>query len=96
MQLLKAASTAIHGLLPSRQIRTTEECRQRNDRQSYFSLTRQLVSAQFVLADGQLAARLWQEIADREMDLGRASSISCMAAAFPRTTRRCRTPTTRT
>ena len=82
MQLLKAASTAIHGLLPSKQIRTTEECRQRNDRQSYFSLTRQLVSAQFVLADGQLAARLWQEIADREMDLGRVINL-LYGCSFP-------------
>ena len=82
MQLLKAASTAIHGLLPSKQIRTTEECRQRNDRQSYFSLTRQLVSAQFVLADGQLATRLWQEIADREMDLGRVINL-LYGCSFP-------------
>ena len=82
MQLLKAASTAIHGLLPSRQIRTTEECRQRNDRQSYFSLTRQLVSAQFVLADGQLAARLWQEVADRQMDPGRVINL-LYGCSFP-------------
>ncbi len=69
MQLLKAATTAIHGLLFSKEIRSTEECLQRNDRQSYFSLTRQLVKAQFVLADGQLTARLWQEADDSYLSL---------------------------
>ena len=82
MPLLKAAATAIHGLLPSKDIRSTEECRQRNDRQSYLSLTRQLVSAQFVLADGQLAARLWQEVADRDMDLGRVINL-LYGCSFP-------------
>ena len=75
MQRLKVAATANHGLLPSKDVRSSEECRQRNDRQSYFSLTRQLVSAQFVLADGQLSARLWQEVAEREMDLGRVINL---------------------
>ena len=82
MQLIKAAATAIHGLLPSKDIRSTEECRQRNDRQSYLSLTRQLVSAQFVLADGQLAARIWQEVADRDMDLSRAINL-LYGCSFP-------------
>ena len=82
MQLLQAAATAIHGLLPSKDTRSTEECRQRNDRQSYFNLTRQLVSAQFVLADGQLSARLWQEVADREMDLGRVINL-LYGCSFP-------------
>ena len=82
MQLLKAAATAIHGLLPSKDVRSTEECRQRNDRQSYFSLTRQLVSAQFVLADGQLSARLWQVVADREMGLGRVINL-LYGCSFP-------------
>lgn len=82
MQLLKAAATGIHGLLPPKDIRSTEECRQRNDRQSYFSLTRQLVSAQFVLADRQLAARLWQEVADRDMDLGRVINL-LYGCSFP-------------
>ena len=82
MQLLKVAATAIHGLLPSKDVRSSEECRQRNDRQSYFSLTRQLVSAQFVLADGQLSARLWQEVAEREMDLGRVINL-LYGCSFP-------------
>ena len=75
MQLLKAATKTINGLLPSQELRSTDECRQRNDRQSYFHITRQLVSAQFVLADGQLSARLWQEVADRDMDLGRVINL---------------------
>jgi len=75
MQLLKAATQTINGLLPSRALRSTEECRQRNDRQSYFHITRQLVRAQFVLADGQFTARLWQEVADRDMDLGRVINL---------------------
>ena len=81
MPLLKAAAIAIHGLLPSKDIRSTEETK-RNDRQSYFCLTRQLVSAQFVLADGQLAARLWQEVADRDMDLGRVINL-LYGCSFP-------------
>ena len=75
MQLLKAATQTINGLLPSRDLHSTEECRQRNDRQSYFHIARQLVSAQFVLADNQLSARLWQEVADRDMDLGRVINL---------------------
>ena len=82
MQRLKVAATAIHGLRPSKDVRSSEECRQRNDRQSYFSLTRQLVSAQFVLADGQLSARLWQEVAEREMDLGRVINL-LYGCSFP-------------
>ena len=75
MQLLKAATQTINGLLPSRDLHSTEECRQRNDRQSYFHITRQLVSAQFVLADGQLSARLWQEVADRDLSIDRITHL---------------------
>ena len=82
MQFIKAAATAIHGLLPSKDIRSTEECRQRNDRQSYFSITRQLINAQFFLSDGQLASRLWQEVADRDMDLGRVINL-LYGCSFP-------------
>ena len=82
MQLLKAATTSIHGLLPSKDIRSREECRQRNYRQSYLSLTRQLVKAQFALADSQLTARLWQEVADREMDLGTVINL-LYGCSFP-------------
>ena len=47
------------------------ECRIRNDRQSYFSLARELAHAQFVLADPELSCRLWQDVADRELDVAR-------------------------
>ena len=47
------------------------ECRIRNDRQSYFALARELVHAQFDLADAELSCRLWQDIADRELDVAR-------------------------
>ena len=47
------------------------ECRIRNDRQSYFALARELAHAQFVLADSELSSRLWQDVADRELDVSR-------------------------
>ena len=53
----------------------TDECRLRNDRQSYFAITRALVQAQFVLADGVLSQRLWQEVADRDMEVGRILNL---------------------
>ena len=55
--------------------KTNEECRLRNDRQSYFKLTRELVQAQFVLADAELARRLWNEVADRHMDVDRITHL---------------------
>ena len=47
------------------------ECRIRNDRQSYFALARELAPAQFVLADSELSCRLWQDVADRKLDVSR-------------------------
>ena len=47
------------------------ECRIRNDRQSYFALARELANAQFILADSELSCRLWQDVADRELDVAR-------------------------
>ncbi|WP_392351048.1 hypothetical protein [Parasynechococcus sp.] len=47
------------------------ECQARNDRQTYFSITRELVRAQFQLADHELSQRLWQDVADRDLDVGR-------------------------
>lgn len=49
----------------------SHECRMRNDRQSYFKVVRELVRAQFELGDGELTARLWKDIADRDLDRGR-------------------------
>ena len=40
------------------------------------------MKAQFVLADGQRAARLWLEIADRDMDLGRVINLH-YGCSFP-------------
>ena len=51
--------------------RSVEECKLRNDRESYFALVKQLAHAQFSLADQLLASRLWDEIDQRGMDLGR-------------------------
>ena len=52
-----------------------DECRARNDRQTYFALTRELVKAQFVLADQELTARLWQEVGDRNLEAGRIINL---------------------
>lgn len=43
----------------------------RNDRQSYFKVVSDLVHAQFELADPELTKRLWQDVADRDLDRGR-------------------------
>ena len=51
------------------------ECEARNDRQTYFSLTRSLVQAQFKLDDQELSRRLWQEVADRNLDVGRIINL---------------------
>ena len=52
-------------------VSAAEECRARNDRQSYFAITRELVRAQFELADMELSQRLWQEVAERDLEVGR-------------------------
>ena len=51
------------------------ECRARNDRQSYFSVVRELAKAQFVLADVELSRRLWQEVADRDLSIDRITHL---------------------
>ena len=53
----------------------SEECRLRNDRQSYMHIARQLVKAQFVLQDNELTTRLWQDIIERDMDRGRIINL---------------------
>ena len=52
-----------------------EECRARNDRQTYFSIARELVDAQFVMADQELTRRLWQEVGDRNLEIGRIINL---------------------
>ena len=53
----------------------SSECRSRNDRQTYFSMTRSLVQAQFKLDDRELSRRLWQEVADRDLEVGRIINL---------------------
>ncbi len=62
------------GLL-TQTVLTGTECRARNDRQTYFSMTRELVDAQFVLADQELTRRLWQEVGDRNLEMGRIINL---------------------
>ena len=51
------------------------ESRVRNDRQSIFSIVRELVHAQFELGDTELTNRLWQDVADREIDIQRIINL---------------------
>ena len=53
----------------------TEEARIRNDRQAVFQLVRDLVQAQFDRGDEELTKRLWQDVADREIDLDRVINL---------------------
>ena len=73
--ILRAASTFKGGLLRTPGGQNFDECRLRNDRQSYVALSRQLVQAQFVLRDRELTNRLWQDVANRDMDLGRIINL---------------------
>ena len=52
-----------------------EEARIRNDRQAVFQIVRELVNAQFVLADEELTRRLWQDVADRDIELDRVINL---------------------
>ena len=52
-----------------------QEARIRNDRQAVFQLVRELVQAQFELGDEELTKRLWQDVADREIDLDRVINL---------------------
>ena len=70
-KVLKAASETIRKLLKPPVQHSLSEERLRNDRQSYFAMTRALVDAQLNWRDAELSARLWQEVADRDMDRGR-------------------------
>ena len=52
-----------------------EEESTRNDRQAVFQLVRDLVLAQFDRGDEELTKRLWQDVADREIDLDRVINL---------------------
>ena len=68
---LKAASQTIRNLLKPPVQHGISEDRLRNDRQSYFTMTRALSEAQMEWRDAELSSRLWQEVIDRGMDRGR-------------------------
>ena len=70
-KVIRAASETIRKLLNSPVQHSLSEDRLRNDRQSYFTMTRALVDAQLNWRDAELSSRLWQEVADRDMDRGR-------------------------
>ena len=53
----------------------TQEARIRNDRQAVFQMVRELVQAQIVLADEELTKRLWQDVADREIEIDRIINL---------------------
>ena len=53
----------------------TKEARIRNDRQAVFQLVRDLVQAQFERGDEELTKRLWQDVADRDIDLDRVINL---------------------
>ena len=69
--VLRAASQTIRNLLKPAVQHSFSEDRLRNDRQSYFSMTRALVDAQLEWRDAELSSRLWKEVVDRGMDRGR-------------------------
>ena len=52
-----------------------QEARIRNDRQAVFQLVRDLVQAQFDRGDEELTKRLWQDVADRKIDLDRVINL---------------------
>ena len=59
------------GIGYNKSLEAEEECLLRNDRQSYFSLSRRIVRAQFQFADDSRTQQLWQEVSDRGMDVDR-------------------------
>ena len=52
-----------------------QEATIRNDRQAVFQLVRDLVQAQFDRGDEELTKRLWQDVADRNLDLDRVINL---------------------
>ena len=70
-RVLRAASQTIRNLLKPAVQHSFSEDRLRNDRQSYFAMTRALFDAQLHWRDAELSSRLWKDVADRGMDRGR-------------------------
>ena len=53
----------------------SQEARIRNDRQAVFQVVWDLVQAQFARGDEELTKRLWQDVADRKIDLDRVINL---------------------
>ena len=70
-KVLMAASETIRKLLKPPVQHSLSEDRLRNDRQSYFAMTRALVNAQLNWRDAELSSRLWKDVIERGMDRGR-------------------------
>ena len=51
------------------------EARIRNVRQVVFQLVRDLVQALFILVEEELTRRLWQDVADRDIELDRVINL---------------------
>ena len=69
--LLCPADRPVRGYLPRPDRSSQDECLLRGDRQSYFRIVRSLVGAQFDLGDRELAGRIWRDVDQRDLDLGR-------------------------
>ena len=58
-----------------RHVKSEEEYKVRNDRQSYFSVARSLVQAQIADGNSKLAIQIWNEASKREMDIDRIINL---------------------
>ena len=47
----------------------------RREQQAHFDAARNLARAQFQLGDAELSQRLWQDVADRELDVERIEQL---------------------
>ena len=47
----------------------------RQEQQVYFDAARRLAQAQFQLADAELSQRVWQDVADRDLDVNRILNL---------------------
>ena len=56
-------------------MKSEEECKVRNDRQSYFSVARSLVQAQIADGNSTLAGQIWNEASKRKMDIERIINL---------------------
>ena len=60
------------GLIQTPQIHLLRyESQARRDQQAHFNAARNLARAQFQLGDAELSQRLWQDVANRELDVER-------------------------